>query len=799
MQIKRVNSQQISPIVWYSIPIYQKELLIRGILEDLEKDELKDFLLPVKEEDGDFIWQSSKKLKEFEKFNSFQKSKILEKVKTKTQKILEIAKKLQNSEEETKKELGELLTLAIEFPDLSFVFADEKTLEPSITGWGFRWRDGKSTSGRILQQIEEEEKEIKQASTKDQTLESLPKEEIKKSTKKKINFALILLGTLLLLSFGVIWYLLNNLAPTPSNLTQQEPISHQISKEFTPKYKPIPKSKIKIDENLPGKPKVITNRVIVILKDDANPTTFRDALQSISGVKEIFANDIIKTLELEIDSKDKIQKIKALPGVKSVELEKVLSTNFIPQDPLFRMENASWEFKAINGFEAWDITKGSPKTVIAVIDGSFDLNHPELKDKTIVMPYNASLGIKKIIGVKNDEGYLHGTHVSSLALGEIGNFQGTGGLCPECAFMPIELATKEGVGYTSMAKIRGILWAIEHGADVINLSLGINYNIDFASLSFEEKKALEKEIKKATKTEKVIYDRLYEYAKSKGVILVYAAGNENMFADIDPAKEGDSGRVLVAAVDKDLKKASFSNFGKNVDISAPGVDIVSAAPNGNYKALSGTSMASPIVAGIVGLIKTICPKIELEELKNVLKNASKSVSYPSGEVIGGLIDAKKALSLAKDLKICGGNSSSLTQQNPTTPNPTAQKKDFNKVGQSMKMPKKAQGMRFSYGLWKSDTPLYNESNKSVEVFYYLSPEGSYREIVEPNDRCKGVAYPKLKGRILYIKCEEANCQNKINVAYSPTNVICKPNKDDIVICKSQSNTATASFKLIKVR
>jgi hypothetical protein len=244
---------------------------------------------------------------------------------------------------------------------------------------------------------------------------------------------------------------------------------------------------------------------------------------------------------------------------------------------------------------------------------------------------------------------------------------------------------------------------------------------------------------------------------------------------------------LVSATTKDNKKAPFSNFGENIDISAPGVKIVSATPNNSYQSMSGTSMAAPIVSGVVGLMKSIYPKITIKQIKKILKESAKDVSFPEGEKIGGLINAKKALLLTKKLTKCNNTP---TQQAPTPPV---------KKGHKMVMPPQNRGMEFSYGLWKSNSPLKNLTGEKVEVYYYISPNGSYREIHEPNDRCRGSAYPRLDGRVLYIRCNKARCQNNPRVSYAPTRVECRPNEQNIVICKSEGDSSTATFELIKVR
>ncbi len=781
--IKQIELQKLSPIVWYSILIYKKYPQIKALLEELGGEGLSGFLLTPKESNQEVFWIYEKELKPFDSLNSTQKEEVLEKIKEKTTKIITISEELKKSNNESQKELGELLSLAIEFPDLSFVFVDNK-LEPFIAGWGFRWRDGKSTSGRILQRLNQQEEQIKTSSTPNQTTTPPPQKK-----ESKINWLLILLLVLLLLALGVIGYLLMKKEPKNSSLNQ--PPKHQTTppkKRASPtpttpvKFKPIDPGKIKQEPNLPGKPTVITNRAVVVLKDGANIDEFKSALKSISGVKIVYESDVLKTFEIEFDSKDKISKIKAIPSVLSIKLEKVFKKNF--NDPLFLDPKASWHIKAIDAIGAWKITKGSPKTVIAVVDGSFDLSHPELKDKTIIMPYNASLGVHKILNPNSKLSY-HGTHVASLALASIDNSNGLAGVCPECSLMPIELAVKGQKGFSSMAVVRGILYAIDNGADVVNLSLGVSYGVDFASMPLSKKRALREKIKAEVASEKIIYKRLYDYANSKGVALVYAAGNEDMFSDIDPAKDENGSVVLVSATTKDNKKAPFSNFGENIDISAPGVKIVSATPNNSYQSMSGTSMAAPIVSGVVGLMKSIYPKITIKQIKKILKESAKDVSFPEGEKIGGLIDAKKALLLTKKLTKCNNTS--------TQPAPPVKK------GHKMVMPPQNRGMEFSYGLWKSNSPLKNLTGEKVEVYYYISPNGSYREIHEPNDRCKGLAYPRLDGRVLYIRCNKARCQNNPRVSYAPTRVECRPNEQNIVICKSEGDSSTATFELIKVR
>ncbi len=132
----------------------------------------------------------------------------------------------------------------------------------------------------------------------------------------------------------------------------------------------------------------------------------------------------------------------------------------------------------------------------------------------------------------------------------------------------------------------------QNGYLILSFGPGIMGIEFFLLLGQEDKVEIRNDIIKTTSDYKILYDRLYKYAKSKNVIIVYASGNDDMFVDIDPAKR-DNDIVLVSATNMRGEKANFSNFGENVNISAPGVKVVGAVPNGNLSPLSGTSMATP--------------------------------------------------------------------------------------------------------------------------------------------------------------------------------------------------------------
>lgn len=207
-------------------------------------------------------------------------------------------------------------------------------------------------------------------------------------------------------------------------------------------------------------------------------------------------------------------------------------------------------------------TRGvSSRVTVAVVDTGVDATHPFLKGR-VISGYDL---------VDNDpdpkDGNGHGTHVSGTVV------DCTPGL--EIVVMPVRVLDNEGSGYDSVIGL-GIQYAVDNGADVINMSLGGYGHSDFI-------------------------DSKISYAVSKGVTVVVAAGNDNNDTSFYcPAHDTDC--ITVAAIDQDNKKAGFSNYGDAVDIAAPGVKIKSCTPGNNYKTWDGTSMAAPHVSAAAALL-----------------------------------------------------------------------------------------------------------------------------------------------------------------------------------------------------
>ena len=304
-------------------------------------------------------------------------------------------------------------------------------------------------------------------------------------------------------------------------------------------------------------------------------------------------------------------------------------------DPDLTDKNRNYYFENINMSDAWKITTGKKDVIIAVIDDGFDLNHDELNDN-IVKPYN--------VIYKNDKVYAnsdldHGTHVAGLAISEKNNGQGVCGIAPDCSFMPIQ-ATNSPDGFTMSAIIDGVLYAINNGADVINLSIHVKYPPEAKQVTDEQLNQF------LGSDDELFWNELFQIANDSNITIVFCAGNCEVLVGLDAMKRYDN-IITVSAVDNNNERAVFTNYGKRSTISAPGVDIWSCKPGGDFTMMDGTSMSAPIISGVVGLMKSENPNLTNKEIIEILESTGKDLN-PNFN-IGPLVQVDKAL------KACGGS------------------------------------------------------------------------------------------------------------------------------------------------
>ncbi len=278
---------------------------------------------------------------------------------------------------------------------------------------------------------------------------------------------------------------------------------------------------------------------------------------------------IVKIPENKV--KEKVKGYRGEVTVKFAEPDYIAKVILTPNDLYFGKQ---WGMVKIQAPEAWDITQGSATVKIAICDTGIDQDHEDIAAKIVA---NKNFTVSPTV----DDRYGHGTHVAGIAAAITNNAKGVAGVGFNSSLMNVKVLGDNGTGrYSWVAK--GIIWAADNGAKVINLSLGGS-------------------------SPSATLESAVDYAWSKGAVLVAAAGNNNTDAPLYPAYYQNC--IAVAATDQNDVKASFSNYGSWVDIAAPGVDIFSTMPNHknkigtlNYGSLSGTSMSAPHIAGVGALL-----------------------------------------------------------------------------------------------------------------------------------------------------------------------------------------------------
>lgn len=276
-------------------------------------------------------------------------------------------------------------------------------------------------------------------------------------------------------------------------------------------------------------------------------------------------------------------------------------------------QQPGWHLNAIHLKQGWQYTQGSPAVTVAVVDDGIQANHPMFRGR-IVNAYNV---FRQDNRLSLGEG--HGTHVAGLAAGAADNYaKGAAGVAPQCKIMPIQVADNKFI--TTSTMVAGIMYAVHHGADVVNVSLGPDLS-KIAALPPAEQMEVAKRL---FRNEAYFWNRVCQIAARKRCILVFAAGNDAVLSAVAPENRNTSS-LVVTAVNRSLSQTSFTNYGIGSDISAPGENIVSAFPMSKLKPMDGTSMAAPIVTGAVALMKSLRRDITVEQARYVLQSTGQQV------------------------------------------------------------------------------------------------------------------------------------------------------------------------------
>jgi len=295
------------------------------------------------------------------------------------------------------------------------------------------------------------------------------------------------------------------------------------------------------------------------------------------------------------------------PSVAFVERNRLLPPAEMPDDPVI-----GYHITTVGLPEAWDLAHGDPSITIAILDSGVDATHPDLAAQ-LVPGWNFwdnNSDTHDVFG--------HGTEVAGVASAITNNGSGVAGAAWGCALMPVRVTNTQ--GYASLFSIlQAVTWAVDEGARVINLSFeGIHSSTALASA--------------------------FSYARSHGCLVVAAGGNGGVYDGT--ADQPDV--VSVAATDASDRHPSWASHGPYVDLAAPGVAIHTTARGGGSAAVSGTSFASPLVAGVAALILSAVPDLTPTEIETVLESTAVDLGDAGRDDLfgAGRLDAAAALTAA---------------------------------------------------------------------------------------------------------------------------------------------------------
>jgi thermitase len=322
--------------------------------------------------------------------------------------------------------------------------------------------------------------------------------------------------------------------------------------------------------------------------------------------------------------------LRGRPDVEFAEFDSTAHVLFVPNDPYYNTPYASshygsvtqWGPGAVSAPTAWDVTLGDPNIVLAVVDTGVDCSHPDLVTKCV--------GQQSYVGTVTD-GFGHGTHVAGIAAAATNNGVGVAGICPSCSILSVKVLDDQGTGFISDVA-SGITYAADHGARVISMSLGGSGRTETLHIALQ-------------------------YAVAHNALPVCAMGNSGSGSNTpEPAYWYDC--LSVIATDKNGARAGFSNYGIKADVAAPGVAYLSTMPTyactltttygyyTNYDALSGTSMATPVISGIAGLLLSRNPSLTPAEVKGLIMAGAGNGTAWSTDLAFGIANALTATSRA---------------------------------------------------------------------------------------------------------------------------------------------------------
>ncbi|PIE32758.1 alkaline serine protease [candidate division KSB3 bacterium] len=344
------------------------------------------------------------------------------------------------------------------------------------------------------------------------------------------------------------------------------------------------------------------------------------------------SNIMLLRLHDDVDEKTALRSYASLEEVDYAELNYIYHILGEPNDPFLSSQYSLYSSSSngINAIGGWDIERGDRSTIIAVIDTGVDYRHEDLSGK-VIKGYDF---VNEDFDPMDDNG--HGTHVAGIMGAIADNGRGIAGVCPECSVLAVKVITADGSGSNSWIA-NGIANATNLGARVINLSLGGLENSQTIRMAVQQ-------------------------AYQQGVVVIAASGNDGSGVPLYPAALSEV--IAVGATGRYGDRASFSSYGSHLELAAPGEAIYSTLANNQYDAWNGTSMASPHVAGLAGLLFSRNPSLTNQDVRQILVSTAQDLGVGGRDTYFGYgrINAQAALSQTPD-----GNGSYPPSDPGTTP------------------------------------------------------------------------------------------------------------------------------------
>ena len=350
-------------------------------------------------------------------------------------------------------------------------------------------------------------------------------------------------------------------------------------------------------------------RILVMPRAGLNADEFAKVLAPHGGRGRKVGQSNLHVVDLPGNGSEKavIERLSKHPHVKFAELDRLVKSNFVPNDPYFGSE---WHLSKVNAPAAWDLSQGSG-VIIAILDSGVDGSHPDLAAQMVpgYNFYDNNTNTADVFG--------HGTAVAGVAAAASNNGTGVSGVAGLAKIMPVRVSDFNGWAYYSTIT-QGITYAADHGARIANAS--------FAGVAGSAS-----------------VQNAAQYMKSKGGLVFVSAGNNGVDENVAPTTT----LIPVSATDEWDNRTSWSSYGNFVALSAPGITYTTSR-GGSYQQWSGTSFSSPLSAGVAALMMSAKPSLDGAQIEKLMYSTAVDLGAPGRDIYYGYgrVDAGAAVRAA---------------------------------------------------------------------------------------------------------------------------------------------------------